>query len=66
MRGEHDIGQCAQRMFGRQRLLLEHVERGARDPLYPEKLRERRVVHDLGPRRVHEVRLRLHPGEERP
>ena len=44
VRREQEVGRVAQRRVGRQRLLREDVERGAREPARAQGLDERRLV----------------------
>jgi hypothetical protein len=41
-------------------LLIEHVERRARDPSLPQRFDERRFVDDVTTRRVHQQSRRFH------
>ena len=53
-----------QRVFRRQRLLLEHVERGARDLVRFERLDHGGFVHDAAAGEIDEIARRLHGGED--
>ena len=55
---EHDVVKAAQGRVGRQRLGLEHVERGAADPLLLERPDEGRLVDQPAARGVDELRRR--------
>src|SRR5215475_11754061 len=63
MRRDHDVGQRAEGMVGREGLGLEHVEPGARDGAVAEGTHQRGLVHDGPPRGVHEIRRPLHEPE---
>ena len=56
VRREHDVRRIAQRRVGRQRLLGEHVERGAGEPARTQRCDERLLVDERAARGVDEQR----------
>src|SRR5579864_5589341 len=52
MRRQHEIVELAIGMVDRQRFDRKHVERGARDPLLLQRLKQRLLVHDRRARGV--------------
>ncbi len=65
VRREDDVPRRAQRAVGRERLRIEHVERGAGQPAVVERLDERRLVHDAAARAVDQAAGGLHFRQRR-
>ena len=63
---EHDqVGRAQQRVVGRKRFGVGHVERRGPDPAVAQRGRERDLVDDPAAGGVHEDRAGLHRGERR-
>src|SRR5260370_2178073 len=60
MRRRQQVRQAAERVLGRQRLLVEDIDRCAGDLLIFKRRNEVRLNHDLSARRVYQARRRLH------
>ena len=63
MRREDHPRQLPQRRVRRQRLDREHIDRRSGDALRPDRLCERRFIHQLAARRVDEHRGAFHEGQ---
>ena len=63
VRARHHIVEGEQRMIGRWRLLVPHVEPGAGDLFSPQRVGERALVVDVAARGGDEIGVRLHQRE---
>ena len=63
VRGEHHVGECEQRVVGRNRLDGEHVQAGGGQPAGAQRVDERLLVDDRAAGGVDQHRVGLHQGQ---
>ena len=63
MRGQRDVLHAQHRIVVRRRFLLQHVERGMRDPAFLQRLDQRFLVHGRAAAGIDEDRALLHLPE---
>src|SRR5207249_3704127 len=63
VRRQHDVVEAEERVAIRQRLDVEHVQRGAGDAARAQRVQQRLLVHDRLARGVDEERARFHEGQ---